>query len=70
MEPKAKAKELIQKFIDVSRHEDFEAIRVSKNCALIAVNELYAEVANQSKDWIDDFRLMYWQQVKEEINKL
>jgi len=68
MTPKEKAKELIRRFYSIGAIE-------CKQCALIAVDEIfefmkmddeYTEtVSNANSKWVD-----YWQEVKQEIEKL
>jgi hypothetical protein len=69
MTPKEKAEELIGKCYDTFVNDEDEhytgtAWRLSKQCALIAVDELIYD----TQDVIDYHR--YWQEVKQEINKL
>jgi len=57
MTPKEKAEELILKFKELPQEGTmmfYLAFEISKECALIAVDEL----------------IEYWQEVKQEINKL
>ena len=70
MTPKEKAEELCMKFYsriehtlseEYSPHEKF----ITKKCALIAVDEILK--AGQD---VDEFADSYWQEVKQEINKL
>ena len=58
MTPKEKAKELVDKFIQTNGNAFF-----AKQCALIAVDE----IINYSEEWDDS---EYWQEVKQEIEKL
>jgi hypothetical protein len=68
MTPKEKAEELIRRFYSIGAIE-------CKQCALIAVDEIfefmkmddeYTEtVSNANSKWVD-----YWQEVKQEIEKL
>jgi hypothetical protein len=60
MTPQEKAKELIRQFYSVGAVE-------CKQCALIAVDEIINVTAGL-KGWIDGFQ--YWEEVKEEIEKL
>jgi hypothetical protein len=65
MTPKEKAKELVNKlklsFAGViSNDEDWESL--AKQCALISVDELIFYCSN--------LEMYYWQQVKQEIEKL
>ena len=67
MTPKEKAKELVDKFNNSYDEESktyilYQNVDESKRCALIAVDEcLNTCVENM---------IYYWQEVKEEINKL
>jgi len=59
MTPQEKAKELVQKFEAIRWHD-------AKKCALIAVDEIIVHEKNHvHHKWVE-----YWQQVKEEIEKL
>jgi hypothetical protein len=59
MTPKEKAKELIRNFYSVGATE-------CKQCALIAVNEIWNEL--ESARVFEEY--YYWQEVKQEIEKL
>jgi hypothetical protein len=60
MIPKEKAKELVESF--------FDALTV-KDCALIAVNQLLDVISeNTIEPFV--FDIDYWQEVKQEIEKL
>ena len=66
--PKEKAKELFEKFLFYTLNdfsdENFEQTR---QCALVAVNE----VLNEENHFLHtDAHLLYWKQVKQEIEKL
>ncbi len=70
--PKEKAEELIGKCYDTFVNDEDEhytgtAWRLSKQCALIAVDELWNE-----SDYTDGYyqRSVYWDEVKQEIEKL
>ena len=70
MTPKEKAKELVDKFINIdSDSEMFDGFKMtlfySQRCALIAVNEILKAVIS-----IADKKYDYWQEVKQEIEKL
>lgn len=71
MTPKEKAEELVNKYWD-SLYEvsgDIEYIGTqSKQCALIAVDEIIKEVT--PKVSIYTYQLQFWQEVKNEINLL
>jgi len=63
MTPKEKAKELVDKFSDITTGWNF--IEAAKECALICVDE----ILNGSRlYYFEDYS--YWKEVKEEINKL
>ena len=70
MAPEDKAKELVDKFEisfagTISNSEDWETL--AKECALIAVDE----ILNEENDFIQtEWHYNYWQEVKNEINKL
>ena len=58
MTPKEKAKELVDKFTLVGLQQRNEGIQ----CALIAVDEIL--------NVIDNFEMIYWENVKQEIELL
>lgn len=69
MTPKEKAKELFNKYyllIDINNYEN------TKNCALIAVDEILEEYKEDYKDIHKDIFTIYswWQKVKQEIEAL
>ncbi len=76
MTPKEKAEELLLKYLKMPRHKMFNGWWnkiISKQCALIAVDEIIKECCKSSekKDAkYQDERINYWQQVKQEIEKL
>ena len=66
MTPKEKAEQLVVKFLKHSRAEkDITPIQSAKLCALIAVDEILKAVIS-----IADKKYDYWQEVKQEIEKL
>ena len=68
MTPKEKAKELIDKMYECQWRKDTVEFRNAKKCALIAVNEIIKlKLLWFQKDSKD---LQYWQEVKQEIEKL
>ena len=80
MTPKEKAEELVDRFREYS-HTDFNdsrggyqidtQIRNAKQCALIAVDEILIAMPEASDyDSRYNHELVYWQLVKEEIQKL
>jgi hypothetical protein len=67
MTPKEKAEELVGKYKLINY--DLDDIENHKECALIAVDEIlqYQQKLFEAAYWID---LKYWQEVKQEIEKL
>ena len=78
MTPKEKANELVVKFIKHSRAEkDIKPIQSAKQCALIAVDEIISSspslpILGDGGTYGEDIELSnkYWQEVKQEIEKL
>jgi hypothetical protein len=82
MTPKDKAKELVNVYLDITKRSlDIEGwfydIDIAKQCALIAVDELIEEACFtdeyiKSVFFTDGYydRQDYWQEVKQEIEKL
>jgi hypothetical protein len=76
MEVKLKAKELVDKFIDKmfylrDGYNTSEVFDTSKQCALIAVDEILEELKSTEFNYdIEDLPIKYWQEVKNEIKKL
>jgi len=67
MTPKEKALELVEKMSYNGYDEDHNCSHyVAKNCALIAVDEL---IYSHSQDTTDN-QFYFWQEVKQEIEKL
>jgi hypothetical protein len=62
MTPKEKAKELVDKMYGVT---DYQA----KQSALIAVDEIIEELLECGEVWMKS-RIIYWQEVKQEIELL
>jgi hypothetical protein len=65
MTPKEKAKELFDKYKlsfagEISNDEDWESL--AKQCAFIAIDELILNCSH--------LEIYYWQQVKQEIEKI
>lgn len=67
MTAKEKAIELYNKFYNTSSHPHHVETRqqIAKQCALIAVDEIL-----QLAVWINEMIYEYWQEVKQEIEKL
>jgi hypothetical protein len=75
MTPKEKAEELVSKFIPHTRvfhevlgWEDYEDS--AKQCALIAVDEIIAQIEPSVSMDVISARIKYYEQVKQEIEKL
>jgi hypothetical protein len=67
MTPKQKAKELFNKYyllIDIKNYEN------TKNCALIAVEEILDEIQPFELAWEYQSKIEFWNNVKKEIEKL
>jgi hypothetical protein len=62
MKAKDKAKELVDKFINATDYNGY-----GQQCALIAVDEILKNNKILFEDSLND---IYWQQVKQEIEKL
>jgi hypothetical protein len=71
MNPKQKAVELVQRFIDEAYAETTEQLYtpVAKNAALIAVDEMLGLGAMVGSD-LSDLFYIYWEEVKQEIENL
>jgi DNA recombination-dependent growth factor C len=72
MTPKEKAQELFDKYYQIFEDDEDEHFidtskRISKLSALIAVDEIIEEVYNNESSIS---RYKYWQEVKQEIEKL
>jgi hypothetical protein len=66
MTPKEKAYELVMyKFIEWTPAEEEYEVSNAKECALIAVDEILFLA-----QWTDESIYKYWQEVKQEIEKL
>jgi hypothetical protein len=73
MTPKEKAKELYNKCEDsITGLEGHEWWDSAKQCALIAVEEMLSELYHIAYDDDDygEWKMKYWQEVKQEIEKL
>lgn len=66
MIPKEKAIELVNKFLHYADTYYSGSFENAKQCALIAVDEL---IYSHSQDTTDN-QFYYWQEVKQEIQKL
>lgn len=80
MTPKEKAKELVDKYLPFGASYDYDVIAdktimtydlgASKQCALIAVDEILDMINKNDVDVWDIGILRYWQEVRQEIEKL
>jgi len=71
MTPKEKAEELVDKFKLKQNFFTNSFIKTTaKQCALIAVNEILNEFPQGFKGNFEERRKQYWQEVKQEIEKL
>lgn len=74
MTPKEKAEELVSsmryKIYDLADGwNGGEIYKAAKQCALIAVDEIFSILDKEGYDE-DDYKIIYWQEVKTEIEKL
>jgi len=67
MTAQEKAKELVDKY-DFVYIQNYTSMFEVKQCALIAVDELWESL--KPHDDLKEINAFYWEQVKEEINKL
>ena len=65
MTPKQKASELYDKFYGIPLY-----IKTIKQCCNIVADEIIKEYGTYYKIEVDGKYVSYWQEVKEEINKL
>jgi hypothetical protein len=63
--PKAKAAELIDRFVSITLWNGY--VTSARECALIAVNELLTELEFMPPEYVTN--LLYWREVKAEIEK-
>jgi hypothetical protein len=73
MTPKEKADELVKKMYEVrSGYVSMITYSFAKQCALVAVDEMLEELDHLAFDDHDygTSKMIYWQEVKQEINKL
>ncbi len=75
MTPKEKALELGNKMYNGSvfnkdKKEHLAELQNAKRCALIAVDEIIKELTEEISPSVHGFRHKYWQEVKQEIEKL
>lgn len=67
MTPKEKARELVEKY-----HDEFGMLwYLAKQCALVAVDEITEALENEENVYlIDSSYIDFWNEVKQEIEKL
>jgi hypothetical protein len=75
MTPKEKAVELIYKYWNtkvetIHVKESIISKELAIKCALIAVDEIIKELTEEISPSVHGFRHNYWQEVKQEIEKL
>jgi hypothetical protein len=73
MTPKEKANELVNRYAIYLRANlmyDEDAEEDAKQCALIAVDEILEDNVDDMSEELFDIRIEYWQEVKQEIEKL
>ena len=68
MTPKEKAQELFLKYLRIENTNSWWSKVIAKHCALIAVNELIKEQTMWQNGEVNP--ILYWQEVKTEIEKL
>jgi hypothetical protein len=69
MTPKEKAEELVLKYLRIDNNtKEWFNMHIAKQCALIAVDELIKEQTMWQNGEVNP--VLYWQEVKNEINKL
>jgi len=71
MSPKEKAEELFDKMMYHIMYNCQPTLSemVAKQCALIAVDEIIEEVVESADNEVKFMRVIYWEKVKQEINK-
>jgi hypothetical protein len=71
MSPKEKADELFDKMMYHIMYNCQPTLSemVAKQCALIAVDEIIEEVVESADNEVKFMRVIYWEKVKQEINK-
>ena len=67
MTPKEKAKELMLKYYELI---PMNTVSFAKQCALITVDEIIKELTEEISPSVHGFRHKYWEEVKQEIEKL
>ena len=72
MTEKEKAEELVNKFYEIENNSDYFGVnwKIAKQCALIAVDEVIQQLTPIEKAPNNKSAFQYWQEVKQEIEKL
>jgi len=71
MTPKEKAGELVKRMYTVHSNSASDiTLHFAKQCALIAVDEIIKELTEEISPSVHGFRHRYWNEVKQEIEKL
>jgi hypothetical protein len=70
MTPKEKAKELVDRMWSLRRGNSLRNYEPLRKCALIAVDEILEEIKNSADKEIVVPRIIYWEKIKQEIEKL
>lgn len=73
MTPKEKAEELFNQYANIIYQRALTVIQyeICKQCALIAVDEILSDYKNYLMHENTEYKgLMYWQEVKKELEKL
>lgn len=71
MTPKEKAEDLVGKFLSMLCDSyNYNNIFIAKRCALIAVDEVVAQIEPSVSMDVISARIEYWQQVKQEIKAI
>lgn len=73
MTPKEKADELYKKMFDCIIHPELTFLEMqtyTKECALIAVDEILKTINDTFQGFLDADLVAYWNSVKQEIEKL
>lgn len=72
MTPKEKAEQLIRKYYSFGINKEGQTLSwdESKQCALIAVDEIINNSLKYMGCDLNDGEIIYWQEVKQEIEKL
>jgi hypothetical protein len=73
MIPQEKAKELVNKFYVILMKKNYPNVAqmdAAKECALMAVDEIKEQLLHNLSNDISAIHAIYWEKVKQEIEKL